>query len=74
MGTDAFYRMFPAYLTSALPDSTKDMSSVVHPNIMGRCFLDITITTVFEQVSEEELQASVVFDLKDQPSWCAEHL
>lgn len=74
--TDAFYRMFPAYLGSSL---TKSIGGGNQPSqlerLQGHCFMDIKIATELDyEDGDEVLKAKVTIDLAKSLGFCMEHL
>ena len=71
--TDSYYRMFPAYLGSAIPN---DASTHKIAHITGHCFSDITVYASFKYLDaeKEHIQARLTFDLEGQIGMCIEHL
>ena len=71
--TDAFYRMFPAFLGSIAVDTNQSLKAR-----QGHCFMSIDISTNFEESVEDDgtksLKASVTFDLGQSLGFCMEHL
>lgn len=73
MATDPYYRMFPAFLSSA---QLEDVNTHVQEHVTGRCFQNIKVFADFKMnAAETELKAKVTFDLNDNLSlFCMEHL